>query len=64
MKMETDNLEFNRKNKILKKNNLISIYRKLIYSDDIYNFTLDPEQLDYREITEIDEYFIFFEENN
>jgi len=62
--METENLEFNRKSKILKKNNLISLYKKLINSDDLYNIKLNPEQLDFRKITKIDEYFIFFEENN
>jgi len=62
--METENLEFNRKSKILEKNNFISLYKKLINSYDLNNFTLDPEQLDFRKITKMDEYFIFFEENN
>jgi hypothetical protein len=62
--MENEELEFNRKNKILTKNNLKILYKKLIKSKDLYNFNLDKEQLDFRKITKIDKYFIFFEENN
>ena len=64
MKMENDNLELNRKCKNPKKNNIKSLYKILIHSNDLYNFSLDLNQLDFKKITKIDEYFTFLEENN
>jgi hypothetical protein len=62
--MDDDNLELNRKYKIPKKNNLNKLYKILIHSNNLSNFSLDLNQLDYKKITKIDEYFIFLEENN